>query len=302
MSETAFILTLDQRPAARDHRRRLHGRRRPRRQHHRDPPALGPADQPLLPARRLRRPRGPDRAGRRAGARPHRREARPRPEGHRRRAPAEDHRHGLEVRPRAPAPALPDPRRLAPRRGRRDRLEPRGRPPDRRPRGHPLRPPAGDARDQARSRRPRSSPSSRRPAPSASILARYMQVLSDDLTRKLSGRAINIHHSFLPAFKGANPYKQAYTRGVKLIGATSHYVTGRPRRGPDHRAGRRPRQPRRHGRRPRRHRPRHRVPRPRPRGQAATSSAACCSAAAARWSSGSKPEARQGDNECAWIA
>jgi formyltetrahydrofolate deformylase len=57
------------------------------------------------------------------------------------------------------------------------------------------------------------------------ILARYMQVLSDDLTRKLSGRAINIHHSFLPAFKGANPYKQAYHRGVKLIGATSHYVT-----------------------------------------------------------------------------
>ena len=47
-----------------------------------------------------------------------------------------------------------------------------------------------------------------------------MQVLSDDLSRKLSGRAINIHHSFLPAFKGANPYKQAYQRGVKLIGAT----------------------------------------------------------------------------------
>ena len=57
------------------------------------------------------------------------------------------------------------------------------------------------------------------------ILARYMQVLSDDLSRKLSGRAINIHHSFLPAFKGANPYKQAWQRGVKLIGATSHYVT-----------------------------------------------------------------------------
>ena len=57
------------------------------------------------------------------------------------------------------------------------------------------------------------------------ILARYMQVLSDDLSRKLSGRAINIHHSFLPAFKGANPYKQAHQRGVKLIGATSHYVT-----------------------------------------------------------------------------
>lgn len=64
------------------------------------------------------------------------------------------------------------------------------------------------------------------------ILARYMQVLSDDLTRKLAGRAINIHHSFLPAFKGANPYKQAYQRGVKLIGATSHYVTADLDEGP----------------------------------------------------------------------
>jgi formyltetrahydrofolate deformylase len=64
------------------------------------------------------------------------------------------------------------------------------------------------------------------------ILARYMQVLSDDLTRQLSGRAINIHHSFLPAFKGANPYKQAYQRGVKLIGATSHYVTADLDEGP----------------------------------------------------------------------
>ena len=64
------------------------------------------------------------------------------------------------------------------------------------------------------------------------ILARYMQVLSDDLTARLSGRAINIHHSFLPAFKGANPYKQAYTRGVKLIGATSHYVTADLDEGP----------------------------------------------------------------------
>jgi len=64
------------------------------------------------------------------------------------------------------------------------------------------------------------------------VLARYMQVLSDDLTRKLSGRAINIHHSFLPAFKGANPYKQAYERGVKLIGATSHYVTADLDEGP----------------------------------------------------------------------
>ena len=57
------------------------------------------------------------------------------------------------------------------------------------------------------------------------VLARYMQVLSEEMCRAMSGRIINIHHSFLPSFKGANPYKQAYERGVKLIGATSHYVT-----------------------------------------------------------------------------
>jgi formyltetrahydrofolate deformylase len=57
------------------------------------------------------------------------------------------------------------------------------------------------------------------------VLARYMQVLSDSLCLKLLGRAINIHHSFLPGFKGAKPYHQAYDRGVKLVGATAHYVT-----------------------------------------------------------------------------
>ena len=57
------------------------------------------------------------------------------------------------------------------------------------------------------------------------VLARYMQVLSDDACRSLSGRCINIHHSFLPGFKGARPYHQAHERGVKLIGATAHYVT-----------------------------------------------------------------------------
>src|SRR6201999_1040288 len=57
------------------------------------------------------------------------------------------------------------------------------------------------------------------------VLARYMQVLSNDLCKKLEGRAINIHHSFLPSFKGARPYAQAFDRGVKLIGATAHYVT-----------------------------------------------------------------------------
>ncbi len=64
------------------------------------------------------------------------------------------------------------------------------------------------------------------------VLARYMQVLSDALCTKMSGRVINIHHSFLPSFKGANPYKQAYTRGVKLIGATAHYVTADLDEGP----------------------------------------------------------------------
>ncbi|HTR15504.1 MAG TPA: formyltetrahydrofolate deformylase [Acetobacteraceae bacterium] len=64
------------------------------------------------------------------------------------------------------------------------------------------------------------------------VLARYMQVLSDGLTAKLSGRCINIHHSFLPGFKGARPYHQAHTRGVKLIGATAHYVTEHLDEGP----------------------------------------------------------------------
>ncbi|ELS26288.1 formyltetrahydrofolate deformylase [Metapseudomonas furukawaii] len=64
------------------------------------------------------------------------------------------------------------------------------------------------------------------------VLARYMQILSDDLCKQLSGRAINIHHSFLPGFKGAKPYHQAFERGVKLIGATAHYVTSDLDEGP----------------------------------------------------------------------
>jgi len=64
------------------------------------------------------------------------------------------------------------------------------------------------------------------------ILARYMQILSDPMCRALSGRAINIHHSFLPSFKGAKPYYQAHDRGVKLIGATAHYVTADLDEGP----------------------------------------------------------------------
>ncbi len=78
------------------------------------------------------------------------------------------------------------------------------------------------------------------------VLARYMQILSDDLARTLPGRIINIHHSFLPSFKGAKPYHQAYARGVKLVGATAHYVTAALDEGPiieqdvipaDHRMG-----------------------------------------------------------------
>ncbi|TAL04568.1 MAG: formyltetrahydrofolate deformylase [Rhodospirillaceae bacterium] len=64
------------------------------------------------------------------------------------------------------------------------------------------------------------------------ILARYMQILSDDLATYLSGRCINIHHSFLPGFKGAKPYHQAHSRGVKMIGATAHYVTADLDEGP----------------------------------------------------------------------
>lgn len=64
------------------------------------------------------------------------------------------------------------------------------------------------------------------------VLARYMQILSDRMCSEMSGKIINIHHSFLPSFKGANPYKQAYQRGVKLIGATAHYVTADLDEGP----------------------------------------------------------------------
>ena len=64
------------------------------------------------------------------------------------------------------------------------------------------------------------------------VLARYMQILGPDACRALAGRAINIHHSFLPSFKGARPYAQAHARGVKLIGATAHYVTGELDEGP----------------------------------------------------------------------
>ena len=64
------------------------------------------------------------------------------------------------------------------------------------------------------------------------VLARYMQILSDTMCQTMSGRIINIHHSFLPSFKGARPYYQAHERGVKLIGATAHYVTSDLDEGP----------------------------------------------------------------------
>ena len=64
------------------------------------------------------------------------------------------------------------------------------------------------------------------------VLARYMQVLSEDFTNEFEGKVINIHHSFLPSFKGAKPYHQAYERGVKVIGATAHYVTKELDEGP----------------------------------------------------------------------
>ena len=64
------------------------------------------------------------------------------------------------------------------------------------------------------------------------ILARYMQILSNDFCEKYYGKIINIHHSFLPSFKGAKPYHQAYSKGVKILGATAHYVTGELDGGP----------------------------------------------------------------------
>ena len=64
------------------------------------------------------------------------------------------------------------------------------------------------------------------------VLARYMQILTEPTVEQLTGRAINIHHSFLPSFKGASPYRQAYERGVKVIGATAHYVTSKLDEGP----------------------------------------------------------------------
>ena len=111
------------------------------------------------------------------------------------------------------------------------------------------------------------------------VLARYMQILSDDMARFLSGRCINIHHSFLPGFKGAKPYHQAHARGVKMIGATGALRHRRPRRRPDHLSGCRGDQPCRHARRSGAQGPRHRTPRAGARGAIITWKTACCSTA-----------------------
>ena len=97
---------------------------------------------------------------------------------------------------------------------------------------HPLPPHSGDARTPRPRPRRRLLELVREEDVELVVLARYMQVLSDDLCKQLSGRIINIHHSFLPSFKGAKPYHQAHARGVKLIGATAHYVTADLDEGP----------------------------------------------------------------------
>ena len=171
-------------------------------------------------------PEGVRPRGARAGARAGDRALRHADHAGRPGAAAEDRRHGLEVRPRAAAPALPDPGRLARRRGGGDRLQPRGEPAHRRLRGHPLSTAGRSARTTRPSRRSRLLALVRDTGAELVVLARYMQVLSDKLSRRGStGGSINIHHSFLPSFKGAKPYHQAHERGVKLIGATAHYVT-----------------------------------------------------------------------------
>ena len=103
---------------------------------------------------------------------------------------------------------------------------------DRRVLRRPVPPRPGHARHAGRTPRRGSSSWSKEQDVELVVLARYMQVLSDDVCRELQGRVINIHHSFLPSFKGARPYHQAHDRGVKLIGATAHYVTADLDEGP----------------------------------------------------------------------
>ena len=134
--------------------------------------------------------------------------------------------HGLEIRPLPRASALPDPGRLAAGRGRgascRTTRTPRATAERAR---HPL---PLLARQQGQQGRAGGAAARRWFGDTGAdlvVLARYMQVLSDEFSRSAFGRIINIHHSFLPSFKGAKPYHQAHARGVKIIGATGHYVT-----------------------------------------------------------------------------
>ena len=132
-------------------------------------------------------------------------------------------------------------------------------------RRHPVPPPAGHQGDQARAGSRDLAAGRGRPAPIWWCSRATCRSCRTRCRRSCRGRCINIHHSFLPGFKGARPYHQAHERGVKLIGATAHYVTARPRRRPDHRAGRRAHQPSRHARGPGPQGPRHRAPRAGPR-------------------------------------
>lgn len=136
----------------------------------------------------------------------------------------QDHHNGVEIRPCDALSALPDQGRLAERGRGRDRLQPRKQPWGRRAEGvayhyWPV------CKDNKTEQNESCWVSYAKTGADLVILARYMQVLSDDLSTRLFGKLINIHHSFLPSFKGAKPYHQAYERRVKLIGATAHYVT-----------------------------------------------------------------------------
>ena len=141
---------------------------------------------------------------------------------------------GVQARPLPQRPALPPAyRRVCRRRHRRGRLQP---PRHRGPLAHRTASPfhhlpvTAATRAAQEARDPRAGRATT--GLDLVVLARYMQVLSDDLCAALPGRIINIHHSFLPSFKGARPYHQAHARGVKLIGATAHYVTADLDEGP----------------------------------------------------------------------
>ena len=138
----------------------------------------------------------------------------------------------LDVRPLHDRPALPVAHRRAQHGRGRDRLEPSAEHArEKRVRRYSL-PPLPDRPDTKAAQEAQVKAVIEATRAELVVLARYMQVLSDDFSAYLSGRCINIHHSFLPGFKGAKPYHQAHERGVKMIGATAHYVTGDLDEGP----------------------------------------------------------------------